>query len=114
VEGPAVWRRDAIHFNLQVVHAASVQKRYILQNAINSTVSQIQQQVQTGISQAQSITQEVGRQIASVIANVTAGLQATATTILTQVSRYPTCASAQTANVQNIVNQTGMLLYQLY
>jgi butyrate kinase len=107
-------RRVALHFNLQVVRAASVQKRGILQNVVNATLSQIQQQVQAGLNQAQSIIQGVGSQIASVIANVTAGLQTTATTILTQVTNFPGCATAQTASVQNLVNQTGMLLYQLY
>lgn len=107
-------RRDATQFNLQVVHAASVQKRNILQNAINATISQIQQQVQAGVSQAQSIIQGVGNQIASVTANVTAGLQATATAITSQIIRYPTCATAQTANVANIVRQAGTLRHQLY
>jgi len=105
-------RRDAIHFNLQVVHAARVQKRTILQNAFNSTI--IQQQVQAGIIQAQIAFQQVGSRIASVINNVTAGLQATATRILTQVSSFPRCANEQTAKVASIVNQTGILLYKFY
>jgi hypothetical protein len=103
-------RRDLIHFNVQFVNAASVQKRGILQDAINATVSQIQQQLQAGIIQAQG----VGSQIVNVIANVTAGLQTTATTILTQVSNFPLCATAQTTNVANIVSQAGMLLHQMY
>jgi hypothetical protein len=107
-------RRETIRFNLQVVQAVSVQKRNILQNAINATISQIQQQVQAGIIRAQNIIQALGNQIASVIANVTTGLQATATTILTQVNRYPTCANEQTAKVGSIVSQAGMLLYHLY
>jgi short-subunit dehydrogenase involved in D-alanine esterification of teichoic acids len=106
-------KRDAVHSNLQVVHAASVQKRNILLNAINETISQIQQNVQAGISEAQRIIQRVGNQTASVIANVTAGLQTTATTIITQATRYPTCATAQNASVANIVSQAGMLLHQL-
>ena len=110
----AVVRRDAIRFNLQVVHAASVQKRGLLRNAINASIIQIQQYVQAGINQTLNTIQGVGSQIASVVANVTAGLQATATTILTQVTRYPTCATAENANVQNIVSQAGMLLHQLY
>jgi phage-related protein len=106
--------RDAVRFNLQVVHAASVQKRGILLNFINGTISLIQQQIQAGISQAQSTFQQVQSQITSVIANVTTGLQTTATRIQTQISNFPRCANEQTANVARIVNQTGMLLYQLY
>jgi hypothetical protein len=34
-------RRDAIYFNLQVVHAASVQKRDLLQDAINATLQSL-------------------------------------------------------------------------
>jgi ABC-type hemin transport system substrate-binding protein len=110
-------RRHAFHFNLQVVHAASVQKRGLFGDIINGTIAvlnQLQQQIQVAIIQAQSTIQGVGSRISNVTANVTASLQATATTILTQVSRFPACATAQTANVPNIVNQTGMLLYQLY
>ena len=106
-------RRNAFHFNLQVVHAARVQKRDWMGDLINKTI-EIEHQVDVGLVQAQTMMKGVGRQISSVIANVTAGLQATATTILTQVTNNPTCASAQTANVPNIVRPTGMLLYQLY
>ena len=107
-------RRDAIHFNLQVVHAASVQKRGFFQDAINATITPIMQQVQGGIQQAQNASQQVGSLIGSVIDGVTGGLQATATRILTQVSSYPRCANQQTANVTSIVNQTGILLYKFY
>jgi len=110
----AAVRRDAVRFNLQVVHAASVQKRGFVLNAFNGSLSLIQQQIQAGVSQAQSASQRVGNQIASVIANVTTGLQATASRIQTQISNFPRCANEQTANVARIVNQTGMLLYQLY
>ena len=72
------------------------------------------QQVQGGIQQAQSASQQVASQIGSVIDGVTGGLQTTATSILTQVSSFPSCANAQTAKVASIVNQTGKLLYKFY
>ena len=106
----AVVRSDAFHFNLQVVHAASVQKRGLLQNLINATISQIQQQVQAGVITIQGVSS----QIASVTGNVTAGLQTVATAVTTQVTRYPTCANEQTGEVADIMSQAGMLLYQLY
>jgi hypothetical protein len=117
----AVFRRDAIRFNLQVVHAASVQKRDIGLGIINGIksgnftfITEIQQQIQASINQAASYIQGVQNQIASAIASTTAGMQTTAATILTQVGNFPGCATAQTANVANMVNQTSMLPYQLF
>jgi len=110
-------RRYAFHFNLQVVHAASVQKRDLFGDIISGTLAAInplQQQMQAVIGQAQNTIQGLASGISSMIANVTAGLQATATAILTQGTNNSSCSSAPTANVTNIVNQTGMLLYQLY
>ena len=98
----AVVTKDAIHFNLQVVHVASVQKRTNIQNDINTYLSQIQKQIDAGITQAQRTFQQVGSQIASMINNVTARFQAIATRILTQVSNFPRCANEQTAEVASI------------
>jgi hypothetical protein len=110
-------RRDAIHFNLQVAHAASLQKRDLITDGINfalQSVNQIQQQIQAGIIQAQNMILGLQNQTASLIVSVTADLQATATTILTQVASIPGCTVAQTPVVANIVTQAGMLLHQLY
>jgi short-subunit dehydrogenase involved in D-alanine esterification of teichoic acids len=109
----AVVTKDAIHFNLQVVLAASVQKRTNIQNDINTYLSQIQKQIDAGITQAQKTFRLLNRQTDSMIANVTAGLQAT-TRILTQLSSVPGCANEQTAEVKSIKNQIGILLYKFY
>jgi chorismate mutase len=101
-----VVRSDAIHFNLQVVRAASVQKRDIIGDILNET--------ETLVSQAENDAGDFVKQITNVIANVTADLQARATAMAAVVVSVPTCAFAQTQNVASFVNQTGMLLNQLY
>ena len=113
----AVVRRDAIRFNLQVVHAASVQKRDVVSDFINDTVTiveQIEQQLAAGIIQGESIIQGLQTQMSSAIASTLGDLQNTATAIATAVGNDINCASAQTANVENIMIQAGMLLNQLY
>jgi hypothetical protein len=120
----AIAKRIVIQFHLQVVNAASVQKRDVFQDLINTAlvpIAQIQQQIQAGISQAQILIQGIQSQISSVIASVTADLQARAkvvtdqiTTIVGEVAKIPTCAIGQTANVTNIVTQAGMALHQLF
>jgi hypothetical protein len=106
----AVVRRDAIRFNLQVVHGASVQKR----DVISDIVGNVTQQIQGGIIQAQSMIQGMLSQVAGATANVAAGMQSTATAIITQVSSFPVCATAMTVNVSSVMSQAGMLLHQLY
>ena len=105
-----VVRRDAFRFNLQVAHAASVQKR----DLITDIVGNVTQQVQGGIIQAQSMIQGVLSQFANVTASVAAGIQNTATAIITQVTSVPRCATAMTINVSSVMYQAGMLLHQLY
>jgi hypothetical protein len=94
-----------IGFNLQVVHAASVQRRDWFQDAINATV----QQIQGGVLQAQNMMQGVQNQTASVIAALTAELQARAKAILTQLDSIRGCAATQGPVVANITAQAGML-----
>jgi dihydroorotate dehydrogenase len=103
-------RRDAIDFNLQVAHAASVQKR----DLISDIVGNVTQQIEGGINQAQNMIQGVMSQVAGVTANVAAGMQNTVTAIITQVTKVPQCATAMTINVSSVMIQAGMLLYQLY
>jgi len=113
----AAVRTDAVHFNLQVVHAASVEKRDVITDTFSFFINltqQMQQQILQGINQAQNMMQQVETQINSQIATATAGMVNTTSTIITQALRFPVCANAQTANAANFINQTGMLLYQLY
>jgi hypothetical protein len=117
----AVFRRDAIHFNLQVVHAASVQKRDLESDIINGIatanfpfIPEVVQQIETGLSQAQNTIQGDVNQVTSLVNNAVGNLQSMVTQILTEVGNAPGCATAQTANVEKMLNQTSMLLYQLF
>ena len=102
-----------IHFNLQVVRAASVQKRDVVSDTL-ALVASITQQVEAGVIQAQNMIQGLESQIASQISSVTGGLQTTAVQIATQVASVPGCATAQTKSAANVVTQAGMLLHRMY
>jgi hypothetical protein len=113
----AVAIRDVIHFNLQVAHAASVQKRGLITDIINTLLApviQIQRNVQAVFNQSQGLIERVFGQIAIVTANVTTDLLATAGRITALTTNFSQCATAETVNVTSLVNQTGMLLHQLY
>lgn len=116
----ATAKRAVIYFNLQVVHAASLQKRDILQDIFVQPIVLVQQQIQAAISQAQRVIQEIQNQIASAIASVTVDLQARATAVTNQISTFvsevasiPTCAIGQADAVATIVSQSGKVLHQL-
>jgi hypothetical protein len=101
-------RRGAVHFNLQVARAASLQKRQSTTDLINGPLAFVTQVIQQILG--------FGNEAFAQTASLMAGLQATAATILTQVTKYPICATAQTANVHvaSTLLQTGMVLHQLY
>jgi hypothetical protein len=98
---------------LQVFHVASVQKRDLTTDAYNMLVG-VTQQVLAQIGQGQIMIKGLESQIANAIANVTAGLQDLTTAIAIQVYSFPGCATAETANLPILLDQTGMLLHQLY
>ena len=110
-------RRDAFRFNLQVVHAASVQKRDVVSAFINETmgiIGEIEQQLGADIFQGEGMIQGLEGQMSSVIATALGDLQTMASAIETQVNNDITCATEDTGNVENIMLQAGMLLHQLY
>jgi len=102
-----------IHFNLQVVRAASVQKRDPISDTIALVVN-VNQQLQASISQGLSLIQGLETQIASATANALGSLQTTASQITAQVASVPICANAETTSATNVVTQAGMLLHRMY
>jgi hypothetical protein len=103
----AILRRGTGHFNLQVAHAASVQKRDLVQEALNTyvtVITGIQQMFEAVINQLLSMILNLRSQIASEIASVRAKVSA-------QFASIIGCATSQAAN---ILNQIGTLLHQLY
>lgn len=116
----ATAKRAVIYFNLQIVHAASLQKRDLIQDIFVQPIVQLQQQIQVAINQAQSVIQGIQNQIASVIGTVTTDLQARATTVTNQISTLvgeiasiPSCAIGQADAVATLVSQSGKVLHQL-
>jgi hypothetical protein len=113
----AVVSKDAVHFTLQVAHAASLQKRDVLGELYNSATQMVivaKQQIEAAIGQVQRVIADVQNSITTAIGTATAELQSTVNGIIKQITNFPGCATAQTTNVQNLVNQTGMLLHKFY
>jgi len=103
----AILKRDTVRLNLQVVQAASVQKRDVVQDTIaryTAFVNATQQQIQACALQTHILLHSMRNQTANVTVSVTAQV----------AEQFASVIGCDPTEATGILGQIGMLLHQLY